>query len=99
MKAAVTDFREYEKRVNTWKNAPILYIDDFLKGKITDGDINLAFEILNHRDMGNRPTIISSELTIERICELDEATGSRIAAQARALCIKTPDENYRLTGV
>ena len=96
LKACVNDFQEYDRQVNIWKRAPILYVDDFWKGKITDGDINLGFEILNERDMSNRPTILSTELTIERICEIDEAIGSRIAGRSRGMCIKTPDENYRL---
>lgn len=96
LKSCVNDYSQYDKQINIWKNAPILYIDDFWKGKITDGDINLGFEILNHRDMSNRPTILSTEMTIEAICEVDEAIGSRIAARSRGMCIKTPDENYRL---
>ena len=61
----------------------VLYIDDFLKTRHgalpTDGDINLAFEIINAR-YNNRAlrTIFSGERGLNEIMELDEALGSRI---------------------
>ena len=61
----------------------MLYVDDFLKTRNgalpTDGDINLAFEIINAR-YNNRAlrTIFSGERGLNEIMELDEAMGSRI---------------------
>lgn len=65
------------------KKVKVLYIDDFFKGSVTSGDINLAFELLNSRYISpDKITIISSELTIEQILKYDAAIGGRIAERA-----------------
>ncbi len=82
---------DYAELVEPLKKTQVLYIDDFLKtGKGTDptpADIRLAFEIINARynDI-EKITIISTELPISRITELDEALGSRIYERAKAGC-------------
>lgn len=83
IKAVKMDEVEYNKIISKYKVAPVLYIDDFFKterGKNpTTSDINIAFEILNHR-YNNKDliTIISSERSCDDILEIDEAIGSRI---------------------
>lgn len=98
IKAAVTDSVAYESALRPFKSAPVLYIDDFLKGKVTDADLNAAFEIINARynDKAKR-TIISSERMLPDILALDEAIGSRIAERAHGYVVLPPDENWRLT--
>lgn len=87
-KAVVNDDAEYQKIVAPLKKVKCLYIDDLFKtGKgeaPTVGDVNLAFEILNHRynDAG-KLTIISTERTVEQILGIDEAVGSRIYERAK----------------
>lgn len=64
-----------------WKDAEVLYIDDFFKTggeNQTTADINLAYEILNHRYNKRFTTIISSEMAVDDILKIDEATGGRI---------------------
>jgi DNA replication protein DnaC len=97
IKADVTDSAAYEKDLRPFKTVPVLYIDDFLKGKVTDADLNAAFEIINSRynDKSKR-TIISSELRIPKILDLDEALGSRIYERSKSFCADAPDENWRL---
>ena len=104
----------YEDRINEMKEADVLYIDDLFKtGKDKEGnyqkptvaDINLAFEIINHRyNKQNLYTIISSECTLAQILSIDEAVGGRIAEKA----VQTgygfsinPDtkKNHRLKGI
>ena len=80
---AVANEPSYQTEINKFKKADVLYIDDFLKVRggeqPTSADINLAFEILNHRLMNpEQITIISSEKTLDEIAEYDEATMSRI---------------------
>lgn len=90
---------EYAPLIKPLKETKCLYIDDFLKGGITQGDINLAFEILNHRWMNGLPTIISSELLIKDILGVDEAIGGRIYQTARNHLIQIQSgANYRLKG-
>ena len=83
LKGVINDFLLYEKDFSLFKKASVLYIDDFLKTKggeePTKGDINLAFELINHRLMNSGYiTIISSEKTIEETGAFDEGTMSRI---------------------
>lgn len=92
---------EYEEKVRPYKMAKVLYIDDFFKSKtVTDGDINLAFDIINAR-YNNKSllTIISSEMTIEDMLELDQAIGSRIYERRQAYIRTTGMENWRMRGV
>lgn len=97
LKACITEREEYEGRIKKLKEVPVLYIDDFWKGKVTEADINLAFEILNSRycDAAKR-TIISTELPMSEIIKTDEAIGSRIFERSKGYRIVAPNENYRL---
>lgn len=97
LKAITTEGEEYQRLIQPFKSAPVLYIDDFLKGGHTDADIRLAFEILNSRynDSALR-TVISSELSLFEILGLDEATGGRIYERAKGYVIESPRENWRL---
>lgn len=97
---------EYSKLVEPYKNSEVLYVDDLFKtekGKSpTAADVNVAFEILNHRYINQELiTIISSEKTIEEMLNIDEAVGSRIYEMSKKYCICiNPDKNknYRLRG-
>ena len=84
---AIVNEPDYEGRIKPYKTVRCLYIDDFFKvgrGNVTDGDINLAFEILNARyARENFYTIISSEKTIGDIIDIDEAVGSRIYQRSK----------------
>ncbi len=103
LKAFVNDVN-YQDMISLYKNIDVLYIDDFLKvknGEVpTAADINLAFEIINHRLLDkSKITIISSEKTLEDILDYDEATMSRIYQQAGIYKIsvaKDRSKNYRL---
>ena len=104
LKALVNEYSEYQNEINKFKNVDVLYIDDFLKTQHgeqpTKGDINLAFEILNHRLMNpEQITIISSEKTLTDILKYDEATMSRIyqiTKQYKTNIEKDSSKNYRL---
>lgn len=109
LKAVVNDAEEYSKIIEPYKRVQVLYIDDLFKtGKTADqqnqkpttGDINAAFEIINYRY--NNPgliTIISSELTVDDLIDIDEATGGRIYERAKAFNIaKDRSRNYRIRG-
>lgn len=101
-KAVITDAEAYKKLVDPFKRVQVLYIDDFFKAKNGDaptaGDCNLAFEIINARYADpQKVTIISSELPIERILDVDEATGSRIYERSRGNYIDLSRmKNWRL---
>ena len=87
---------EYKEEISKLISVPLLYIDDFFKGTISDADINLAFQILNGRyNDSKKRTIISSELKIEEIFKEDEAIGGRILERSHGFVVVSPNENYR----
>ena len=108
LKSVVNDVDSYEPLMHELKTIPVLYIDDFFKTSLDDrgnrvpptqGDINLAFEILNHRYNQNKITIISSEMTIRELIACDEAVGSRIFQRTKKYQLslsKDQNKNQRL---
>lgn len=108
---AVVNSPEYTEMLDAWKTVRVLYIDDFFKaarnqyGRMqpSEADARIAFELLNYRSNDKRLlTIISSELSLDEIADIDEATAGRIAQHAAGHCLTVaPDrgKNYRLRGV
>lgn len=99
IKAKVNDAELYADAVGKLKTIRVLYIDDFLKGNVTEADRNIAFEILNARYIKPEcATIISSERTIGQILDWDEAIGSRIAERAKGftMSVTGSGKNWRL---
>lgn len=76
-----------EGELSQWKDVDVLYIDDLFKHKKgeapTGAEVMLAYEILNHRNINNLTTIMSSEYLIAEIMEFDEAVGGRIFEKCR----------------
>mgnify|MGYP001046536524 CR=1 FL=1 len=98
IKAAVNDEERYRKLLAPLKQVKALYIDDFLKGSQTEGDLNIAFELLNHRYIDNgKITILSSEMTLDRIVQWDVGIGGRISERAKGFVFNlSGKENWRL---
>lgn len=102
IKASITDDNEYESRIRSLKEIELLYIDDFFKPvngmNPTGADIRLAYEILNYRYVNHKPTIISSELYLSEVEDIDEAIGSRIYEYAKGYTVlikRDPARNQR----
>lgn len=103
MRQNVMNLENYNKLMRSYQNVRALYIDDFLKGKIGDSDINYIFELLNYRYQNLKPTIISTEKTIDELKEYDEAIASRIiemcgGINGNIVIFKNKYMNYRLRG-
>ena len=98
IKAKVNDAEAYAEAMQPLKTVRALYIDDFLKGSVTDADKNIAFDLLNARYIKpDAITIISTELTIDRILSWDEAIGSRINQRAKDYMLNIgKKKNWRL---
>lgn len=84
---AMLNSEGYKPLCDKYKKAEVLLIDDFLKTRReaygtyrvpTDGDINLAFEIIKHRDENDLVTVITSEFLIGAIHSFDQSVGGRI---------------------
>lgn len=78
----------------------MLYIDDLFKqSSVSDADVKLAFEIIDYRARNNLITVISSELDVNDLIEIDEALGGRIVQMTkgnRYIISKDRKKNYRL---
>lgn len=99
LKAIVNQESEYREEIYKLKNIKILYIDDLFKGKVSEADINLAYEIINFRYNNDLTTIISCEYSDDELMEIDEAIGSRIYQKSKENSYNiTKIENYRLKG-
>lgn len=84
---------------NEHAEAEILYIDDLFKGTITATDKSYAFELINHRYNQKLVTIVSSELLIAELMEVDQAVAGRLKEAAGRYVFpigKDVNKNYRL---
>lgn len=78
LKTLVSDRELYRLEIKPCLSADVLYIDDFLKGDISNADLRLAFEIIDSRYISGKSTIISSERNLSSIRTKDEALAGRI---------------------
>lgn len=102
LKQVINDYSSYDRLIDGYKKAEILYIDDFFKTRnkesVTSADVNATFKIINYRYNEGLRTIISSELSLHEIADIDEALGSRIIEMCgeKAIYIKADEfKNYR----
>lgn len=95
---ALAGTSDYEKEIAPFKTVRCLYIDDLFKGKsVSDADINLAFDIINSRYNNTELlTIISSELSMDKLLDIDQAIGSRIYERRFAYLDFSNHRNRRL---
>ena len=98
IKQNMMDSVYYNKVMNRYKNARVLFVDDLFKGKISDSDVNIMFELINYRYFNNLPLIVSSECGVDRLIGIDEALGSRLVEMSKnyIISIKAKNLNYRL---
>ena len=88
---------EREAKMWTFKTCQVLYIDDLFKGGASKADIKVMFELIDYRYRTNKTTIVSTELTMRQLVEVDAAIAGRIAEGAKKVLIKhEKDRNYRI---
>ena len=99
LKQNIIDEEGYNRELNQYISARVLYIDDLLKGRLTETDINIMYEIVNYRYMNNMPIIISTEKTPDDLLAFDEAIGSRLIEMCKGniVQLRGGDLNYRLS--
>ena len=90
--------QNYQRMINKYKNCEVLFIDDLFKGKITESDITIAFEIINFRINKGLPIMISSERFLDELNRYDNATMGRMfrAAQGYIKQVEGKENDYRL---
>lgn len=95
-----SDFDKLEEKVSRLQRCQVLYIDDLFKGRKepTEFQLEQIFALINYRYLNKLPVMISSEWTISRMCDFDEATGSRIKEMCRdhLVVLDKDNLNYRL---
>lgn len=99
LKQNILDEEFYKKQISKYQNSKVLLIDDMLKGKVTEADKNIMFEIINYRYINHLPLIISSEYGLNDLLNYDEAIGSRIYEMCKDYIVETAKDiknNYRL---
>lgn len=99
IKQHIIDEKAYSREMDKYTSSRVLYIDDLLKGRLTETDINIMYEIVNHRYMNSMPVIISTEKSPGELLEFDEAIGSRLIEMCRGSIIhfQGRELNYRLS--
>ena len=98
LKQNILDKDYYNNLVSKYQVAEILLIDDLFKGNVNKADINIMFEIINHRYINKLPIIVSTEYLVEEMLSFDEAIGSRIYEMSKDFIveIRGKENNYRL---
>ena len=101
LKQSIRDAENYQREINIYKNSQTLIIDDLFKGKITESDTNIMYEIINYRYFKNLPIIVTSEKTVDDLIEIDEAIGSRLYEMSKNYIATMMGENlnYRIHGM
>lgn len=97
LKQNITDNVEYSEEINRMKNVSVLFIDDLFKGRSTDSDKNIMYELINHRYLKRLPMIVSTEKYPKDLLAVDEALGSRIIEMSKGYVVEFKESgNYRL---
>lgn len=99
-----TDFDLLEEKLARMKRVGVLYIDDLFKGRTfpTDFQIEQMFAVLNYRYLNHKPIMVSSEKTVDELCDIDEALGTRIYQMSKNYTVVIKGDrkvlNHRLSG-
>ena len=98
LKQLITDEYAYNEQMYRLKTAKVLFIDDMLKGKTTESDVNILYEIINYRYLERLPMIISTEKFSDDLLDFDEAIGSRILEMCKGYVVTFDSSvpNYRM---
>lgn len=99
IKQNIMDDEYYQRIISKYQLTEVLLIDDLFKGKITESDLSIIFQILNYRYLNNLPVIISSECSVDKLLYIDEGIGSRIYEMSRDYIMEIErggGNNYRL---
>lgn len=88
LKQLLTSHEEYAAEISRYKGARVLFIDDLLKGKVTESDVNIMYEIIDWRYANKLPVIISTEKSIPEIMDFDEAIAGRLVEMCRENIIR-----------
>lgn len=88
---------ERERKMNLYRNAEVLYIDDLFKGSASKSDVSTMFELLDARRREDKLTIISTEYNPDELKAIDEGVAGRITENTKKVMINWSEgRNYRM---
>lgn len=98
------NFEKKNTIMDHMKNVDVLFIDDLFKPignkpNIKDWMVEILYEVINHRYLNNKPILVSTELPLQSIVDIDEALASRIFEMASDFTVtidRDLQNNYRL---
>ncbi|RKD73653.1 DNA replication protein DnaC [Sinobaca qinghaiensis] len=102
------DFGKLEEKMNLMKKVDVLFIDDLFKPargnpRATEWQIEQMYAVINYRYFAHKPILISSELTLDELVNVDEALGTRLVQMAtdKIVTIKGDPRqlNHRVKGL
>ena len=98
IKQSIMDSENYNNIMGRYKNARCVIVDDLFKGSVTQSDINIMYDMVNHFYITKKPLIITTERYLKDLLSIDEALGSRIIEMCgnNNLEIRGKNLNYRL---
>lgn len=98
------DFNLLEEKLTKMKRVKVLFIDDLFKGRDfpTQFQLEQMFAVINYRYLNHLPIMISSEKTVDELCDIDEALGTRIYQMSKDFTVVIKGDrkilNHRLVG-
>lgn len=98
------DFGLLEEKLTKMKRIGVLFIDDLFKGREfpTPFQLEQMFAVINYRYLNHLPIMVSSEKTVDELCDFDEALGTRIYQMSRDYTVVIKGDrkvlNHRLAG-
>ncbi|MGY4689313.1 ATP-binding protein [Salibacterium sp. K-3] len=96
------DFDKLEEKQERMKNADVLFIDDLFKPaakgvpRATDWQIEQTYAVINHRYLNHKPIMISSELPIDQMVQIDEALATRIYEMCKQYLVLIQGDKFQL---
>lgn len=92
---------EYENLLSLYKQADILYFDDFMFGEVSVSEQKIIFNIINHRYENDLPCIISSNKTMNDIRRINAPIYGRLYEMCSRFVININNDetkNFRTGG-
>ncbi|MEH6944387.1 ATP-binding protein [Bacillus sp. JJ722] len=103
------DFDQLEAKLERMKKVELLFIDDLFKpvGKerkprATEWAIEKMYAVINYRYLNHLPIMVSCELSVDELVDVDEALGTRIFQMCKDYTVVIPRDiklNHRLEGL
>ncbi len=90
------DFNALNRKLEEMQRVDVLFIDDLFKGKCSDWEVKQVMGVVNYRYLNNKPLMISSEHDIDKLCDIDEALGTRIYEMSKDYTVMIKGDRWKL---